>query len=274
VTQQGEASEHSPDSPHEPPAAHGSPPQPSPQPPSQSPPPENDAEPVRTHRWGFGAFLFVEAVFVLSAVFLSVLIDGRRHPIALTLVGTIVPAVLAAGVAMLITTLRGDGPVKDLRIGFTREDFRVGMKFGVIGLICTTVAAVIWTRIVGEENATSALGSLVTDERLPVFAVVVMFLYVWLIGPVCEEIIYRGLLWGALERLRWGRWTVLLLSTAVFAVSHLEPWRTSLLLVIGLPIGLARMYTGRLGSSVIAHQANNFLPALTYLLTALGVMAA
>jgi CAAX protease family protein len=259
VTQQGEASEHSADSP-------------GPPPPQQA---EGDgAEQVRTHRWGFGAFLLVEAVFVLSAVFISVLIDGRQHPIALTLVGTVGPAVLAAGVALLITKVRGDGPIRDLRIGFTREDFRVGMKFGVIGLICTTIAAVIWTKIVGEQNATSALGSLVTDQHMPLFAAVVLFLYVWLLGPVCEEIIYRGLLWGALERLRWGRWTVLLLSTAVFAVSHLEPLRTSLLLVIGLPIGLARMYTGRLGSSVIAHQANNFLPALTFLLTAVGVMSA
>lgn len=256
MTQHSEASEHPPDSPDRPDAV------------------VQQRFPPRTHRWGFGAFLLVEAVFVLSAVFISVLINPNRHPIAWVLTGTIGPTVLAAGLAMLITKLRGDGPVIDLRIGFTREDFRIGIKFGVIGLICTTVAAVIWTKIVGEQNATSAIGSLVTEEHLPVIAAVVMFLYVWLLGPVCEEIIYRGLLWGALERLRWGRWTVLLLSTAVFAVSHLEPWRTSLLLVIGLPIGLARMYTGRLGSSVIAHQANNFLPALTFLLTALGLMAA
>lgn len=257
MTQPSEASEHPVDSSHS----------------VDEPAPAPDAP--RTHRWGFGAFLLVEAVFVLSAVFISVLIDPRAHPNEFTVIGTIVPAVLAAGLALLITKIRGDGPIRDLRIGwFTKEDLRVGFKFGVIGLICTTIAAVIWTKVVGQENATSAIGSLVTEEHLPVFAAVVMFLYVWLLGPVCEEIIYRGLLWGALERLRWGRWTVLLLSTAVFAVSHLEPWRTSLLVVIGLPIGLARMYTGRLGSSVIAHQANNFLPALTYLLTALGLMAA
>ena len=259
MTQPSEASEHPPDSPGRPADAG-----------QQAAP----AAPVREHRWGFGAFLLVEAVLVLSAVFISVLINPNRHPITFVLVGTIGPTALSAGLALLITKLRGAGPVRDLRLTVTREDLRVGIKFGVIGLICTTVAAVVWTKIVGEQNATSAIGSLVTEQRLPVFAAVVMFLYVWLLGPICEEIIYRGLLWGALERLRWGRWTVLLLSTAVFAVSHLEPWRTSLLLVIGLPIGLARMYTGRLGGSVIAHQANNFLPALTFLLTALGLMAA
>jgi len=109
---------------------------------------------------------------------------------------------------------------------------------------------------------------------MPIGAAITMFLFVWLIGPVCEEIIYRGLLWGALERLKWGRWAVFFLTTIIFAVSHLEPLRTSLLLVIGIPIGLARLFTGRLGASIIAHQVNNFLPAVATLLVALGAMPA
>lgn len=107
-------------------------------------------------------------------------------------------------------------------------------------------------------------------------AAVVMFVYLWLAGPICEEIIYRGLLWGAVERLqwrseRWGRIAAFLLSTAVFAASHLEPLRTTLLLVIAVPIGLARFATGRLAGSVVAHAMNNFLPAVAILLGALGL---
>jgi len=60
----------------------------------------------------------------------------------------------------------------------------------------------------------------------------------------------------------------------IFAVSHLEPLRTSLLLVIGIPIGLARLFTGRLGASIVAHQVNNFLPAVAMLLIAIGAMPA
>lgn len=107
-----------------------------------------------------------------------------------------------------------------------------------------------------------------------VASAVAMFLFVWLIGPICEEVMYRGLLWGALERLKWGRWAVFCLTTVIFAVSHLEPLRTTLLLVIGIPIGLARLFTGRLGASIIAHQVNNFLPAVAVLLVALGAMPA
>ena len=164
-------------------------------------------EPEAVHagqRWGFGAFLLVEAVFVLSAVFITAVARTSGTDIgssvSFVLIGSIVPTVLAAAIAM--------------------------------------------------------------------------FLFVWLIGPICEEIIYRGLLWGALERLKWGRWAVFMLTTVIFAVSHLEPLRTSLLLVIGIPIGLARLYTGRLGASIITHQVNNFLPALAVLLMAFGAMPA
>ncbi len=232
----------------------------------------------RTHRWGFGAFLFVFAVFVLSAVVIgavySAVSPGSGDSATLALVGTIVPTVLATAVALLVTRLRGNGPVADLRWSFRREDVRAGFKFGALGLVCTTLAAVIWTKAVGEENASSAVGRLVENDRMPLAAAIAMFLFVWLVGPICEEIIYRGLLWGALERLNWGRWAVFTLTTAIFAVSHLEPLRTSLLLVIGIPIGLARLFTGRLGASIVTHQVNNFLPAVAVLLVAIGAMPA
>ncbi|GAA1976875.1 CPBP family intramembrane glutamic endopeptidase [Amycolatopsis minnesotensis] len=231
-------------------------------------------------RWGFGAFLLVEAVLLASAAFVSVLIAppaGDPLPVRDVLIGTIAPTVIAAATAVLITYLRGNGPFADLNLSWHWPDVKAGLKFGVLGLVFTTVGAFVWTQVVGENNATSAISALVENRPMSVSAAVIMFLYVWLLGPVCEELIYRGLLWKAVERLQWGnerygRLAAFLISTAVFAVSHLEPLRTTLLLVIAIPIGLARLSTGRLLSSVVAHQMNNFLPALAILLTALNVM--
>ncbi|ANN19257.1 hypothetical protein SD37_29015 [Amycolatopsis orientalis] len=234
------------------------------------------------HRWGFGAFLLVEAVLLATAAFVSVLLGdvqpGQPLPMRVVLLGTMVPTMIAAGVALLITRLRGNGPFTDLRIGWCWADVKIGLKLGVVGLGFTSLAAYVWTQVVGDANATSAISALVEDRRMSVSAAVVMFIYLWLIGPICEEIIYRGLLWGAVERLtwrteRWGRIAAFLVSTAVFAASHLEPLRTTLLLVIAIPIGLARVFTGRLLGSVVAHQVNNFLPAVTILLASLGIAA-
>lgn len=228
------------------------------------------------HDWGFGAFLLTEAVLLLSAVFLAAILDPHptgRLTVADELVGTIVPTVLAAAVAVLATVVRGNGPLVDLRLRVRWVDVRIGLRFGAAGIVLTIVAAVVWTRIVGANDASSAINTVLDGGRMPVPPAVVMFLYVWLVGPICEELIFRGLLWGAIQRQQWGRWAAFGLSTAIFAVSHLEPIRTTLLLVIAVPIGLARLVSGRLPASIITHQMNNFLPALAMLLVALGVMA-
>ena len=89
--------------------------------------------------------------------------------------------------------------------------------------------------------------------------VVLVFAIVVLLVPICEEIVYRGLLWGAVTRLGAGRWIAFGVTTVMFALAHFEFTRTPLLLVIAVPIGLARLYTGRLGASIVAHQVNNLL---------------
>ena len=240
------------------------------------------AEPTAfpAHRWGFGAFLLVEAVLLASAAFIGALsgptAPGRPLPISTVLLGTMLPTMIAAGVAVLITVVRGNGPKLDLRLGWRWADVWTGLKFGMLGLVLTSLSAYVWTQLVGTADATSAISALVDDRKMSVPAAAVMFGYLWLLGPICEEIIYRGLLWGAVERLqwrseRWGRIAAFLLSTAVFAASHLEPLRTTLLLVISIPIGLARLSTGRLAGSIVAHAVNNFLPAVAILLGALGL---
>jgi membrane protease YdiL (CAAX protease family) len=236
------------------------------------------------HRWGFGAFLVAEAVLLASAAFVSVLLGpappGRPAPVRDVLIGTMTPTVLAALTVVLITLWRGNGPIVDLRLTWHWADVKIGLKLGVLGLVLTTFGTFLWSEVVGQNKATSAITALVDNQPMSATAAVVMFCYLWLVGPVCEEIIYRGLLWNAVERLSWGRenkekWgriAAFLLSTAVFAAGHLEPLRTTLLLVVAVPIGLARLITGRLPASIVAHQMNNFLPALALLLTSLGVM--
>ncbi|GAB3552030.1 membrane protease YdiL (CAAX protease family) [Actinopolyspora lacussalsi] len=228
-------------------------------------------------RWGFGAFFLAEAVFVLVSVGLAALVgdfgeQGWMGPVFVLVL--MAPTVLAGLVAVVATMVRGNGPVRDFGLRWRRSDVRTGLIIGFCGLVLSTVASALWTRWVGADQANSAVGSLLEDIRLPPVLAVIIFLHVWLIAPVCEELLYRGLLWGAMERLRFSQLTVFLLTTAIFAIGHFEPARTLLLIVIAIPIGLARLVTGRLTASVVAHQVNNFLPALGLLLMSLGMLPA
>lgn len=234
-------------------------------------------------RWGFGAFLLAEAVFLLSSLLVpavailpyaiadaSVFDDGTPLPGPVLVAALTVPPLLAAAVGLLATVLRGNGPVIDLGLRFGWRDVGIGVGCGLGGVLLTIPLGLLWAQWVGEEDANSAVGEVFDGIRMPVALAIVVFLQVWLIAPICEEILYRGLLWGAMERRRWNRWVILSSTTVLFALAHLELLRAPLLLVIGLPIGLARLFSGRLAAPVVAHQINNFLPALVLMLLLIG----
>ena len=61
-------------------------------------------------------------------------------------------------------------------------------------------------------------------------------------------------------------------TTLLFALAHFEFTRTPLLFIVALPIALARMRTGRLAASVVAHQVNNLLPGVVLALAIVGVL--
>ncbi|MGB0970396.1 MAG: lysostaphin resistance A-like protein [Mycobacterium sp.] len=229
-----------------------------------------DAEPQsRPQRWGLGAFLVVELAYLGSALLVGSLLGGEG-PIAVStmVLAVAVPTVVAAALAILITTLRGNGPRIDLRLQWSWRSAGVGALFGAGGLLLTLPAAAVWIVIVGED-ANSAVGSAFGDVRGTWAWAVIVFMVVVVLAPVCEEIVYRGLLWGVVDR-RWGRWPALIVTTVVFAVAHLEWTRAPLLLVVALPIGLARLYGGNLAASIVAHQVTNLLPGLFLMLSVAG----
>ena len=232
-----------------------------------SPPP-----PRVPHRWGLGAYFVVEAVFLLVSALLAYALAGSLTSSAWAVALALsVPTVCAAALAAFITRIRGNGPRIDLGLTMTRRDIAVGVACGFAGLVITIPASVLYVAIVGAD-ATSAVGEALGGVRAGPALAVLVFLIVVFVAPLCEEIVYRGLLWGAVERLGANRWWALGVTTLVFALAHLEFSRTPLLLVVAIPIGIARVITGRLPAGVIAHQINNLLPGLVLMLGLLGVV--
>jgi membrane protease YdiL (CAAX protease family) len=226
--------------------------------------------PVRTHRWGLGAYVLVEAVFLLTSVLIGWAVLGDMPVVAGLILALAVPTVLAAGTAVLITVLRGNGPRTDLRLQWSWSDVGLGAAFGLGGLALTVPASLVYVAIVGP-NASSAVGDVFGSVRTgPVLAAVVLVIVVFL-APLCEEIVYRGLLWGGIERLA-NRWVAFGVTTLLFAMAHFEFTRTPLLLIVAIPIAVARLYTGRLLPSIVAHQVNNLLPGVVLMLGLLGLM--
>jgi membrane protease YdiL (CAAX protease family) len=201
---------------------------------------------------------------------------GSLPPAVLVLV-LLVPTVLAAVVATTGAALLGQGNLaqrlrSQLSLRWRLSDVGVGLGLGVVGLVITVPAAALWARWVGTSEANSAVGEAFDGLRLPLGMALILFFGVWLVAPLCEEVLYRGVLWRAMEYWQWNRWVIFGLTTALFSVAHLELLRTPLLVVISLPIALARMLTGNLLAGIVTHQANNFLPAVGLLLITQGLV--
>jgi membrane protease YdiL (CAAX protease family) len=211
-------------------------------------------------------------VFLLTSALLAYALAGSLTSSAWAIALALsVPTICAAGLAALITRIRGNGPRIDLGLTMNRRDVVVGVACGLAGLAITIPASVLYVAIVGAD-ATSAVGEALGGIRATPALAVLIFVLVVFVAPFCEEVVYRGLLWGAVERLGANRWWALGITTLVFALAHLEFTRTPLLLVVAIPIGIARVITGRLPAGVIAHQINNLLPGLVLMLGLLGVV--
>lgn len=92
-------------------------------------------------------------------------------------------------------------------------------------------------------------------------AVAVMALASVVIAPVAEELLFRGVLFGAVERFV-PAWLTVLLTALSFGVLHVmtygNDWYTILqIIVVGLILGGLRAWTRSLWPSIIFHITNN-----------------
>lgn len=177
-----------------------------------------------------------------------------------------------AGLGMLLWLARRK---EDGDLGFTIE----GGDFGYIGLglliqlglaqLLLPLSNFLFPEGRPEQSVAS---SLMEAEAFPVqIALVVAYVVV---GPVVEELVYRGVLLKALEPL--GRWTAIIGSSVVFAAIHLPGLETDQLMrsaavflppfiVLGIFLAWLTIRKGRLGPAIFVHSGWNLLAALVLL---------
>jgi membrane protease YdiL (CAAX protease family) len=213
-------------------------------------------------------------VFLAASALVALLVIGDGPvQVGVLAVAIGVPSVVAAAVAVVITLVRGNGPFVDLRLRWSGRELGLGLAFGFGGLFLSLPAAAVYVSVVGED-ASSAVGDIFGGlVATPAEALLIAALVV-LVVPLCEEILYRGLLWGGLTRLGANAWVAFGVTTVIFALAHFEWPRVILLLVVALPIGLARIYGNGLLAPIVAHQVNNLLPGVGLYLMLTGAFPA
>jgi tetratricopeptide (TPR) repeat protein len=82
------------------------------------------------------------------------------------------------------------------------------------------------------------------------------FSAVVIVGPIVEEILFRGLIYGALEK-RFRATGAIVISSLLFALVHLQVVYFIPIFCLGSVLGWARSRTNSLGLSILIHVLNN-----------------
>lgn len=212
---------------------------------------------------GFGGYYLVSLIVTGAVAAVAINPDAvqsnLRGPVVL--IALLPNLMLGLGPAVL-SWWRGNGPRRDFGIRFTRADLSTGFLCGVVALAIGLAVNFVLRELVfrqPQQSVAQELGQL-SGGRTGWLGVAL--LYVVLIAPLNEEMLMRGALWGALEHYRVPKLMILGLTALIFALSHQEPTLTLALFGQGVAIGVARMRTGGIGASMVAHATNNLLPAV------------
>ncbi|MBV8849486.1 MAG: CPBP family intramembrane metalloprotease, partial [Methylobacteriaceae bacterium] len=103
-------------------------------------------------------------------------------------------------------------------------------------------------------QATSSRGPQIRLNNMPSFATYILCFVVT--SPVCEEILYRGLLVAWLRRIGWRDAAILLLGSIIFGANHLIPFGlawSGAMVVFGAMLFAMRLWQGSLVPGWLVH---------------------
>lgn len=222
---------------------------------------QREQDPPTDLAWGLTAFLIgFGAYYLLSLAIIGFLPAPNGPRSGPRLVVPLIANLLLGLVPWWFSRRRGRGVLADFGFVPTRRDVMVGLFCGAASLVVGLVISLLVARIIPPQ------ASPVSGEVDGWLIGYVVFLVIG--APITEELLVRGALWGALERYGLPRLTILVLTALIFAFLHLDPSRLASLFAQGLAIGAARLVTGRIGASMVAHATNNLLPGIITLAAA------
>ncbi|MCT4673783.1 MAG: CPBP family intramembrane metalloprotease [Prolixibacteraceae bacterium] len=83
-----------------------------------------------------------------------------------------------------------------------------------------------------------------------------------LIGPIIEELIFRGIIMNGFLR-NYSKSKAILISALLFGLFHMNPWQLIPATLLGIIIGTLRAQTGSITIAIIAHSLHNSLVYLS-----------
>ena len=171
------------------------------------------------------------------------------------------------GVPLLVTRLKGRGPREDLGLEARPADSWRGGWVG-IALQLAVIPLLYWPLLeLLDRNSDDLEGPArdLVDQVHGFWAVLLLVAWVGIVGPIIEEIFFRGLLQGALRKRGLSpAWTIGL-TGVLFSASHLQGIQLPALAIFGCVAAFLVHRSGRLGPAIACHITFNMVTVIALL---------
>lgn len=227
--------------------------------------------PLRVPTWGLadvGTTFLAWLMLSLTVVIALQAVNASAEVMAVLTVATVpVPWLAMAGWPILVAHLRGNGARIDFGLRWSRNDLAWGLLYGAVALGLAAGIGYLTTMITGSEIESSAGARGAALASVPA-AALVFALFVAVGAPIVEELCFRGLTLCSLAKRGYAPVITVVASALIFSLFHLEPMRIAMLFGIGVILAIARLHTGSLTTSIVAHMVVNIPGAVTIALLA------
>ncbi len=132
-----------------------------------------------------------------------------------------------------------------------------GFKGWLMIIPFVLLVSLVMSNLVDNQSGSNPLLEIVLNNN-NYFSFFILFLTTTILAPLFEEIIFRGILLPILSR-DFGKVLGIFISAFIFALAHLSINEIPPLLVLGVGLGLTRILSGSLLSSVLMHSLWNGL---------------
>lgn len=155
-----------------------------------------------------------------------------------------------------------------LHIGSLKRGLFLGLGIPVFAMIVDNIAVLIYAIafifFFGEPTTITELPGGTSWDSSPV-ALILTFISICILTPISEELLFRGYILDAVNRLH-GKWPAIIISSIIFGMVHFDPFTMGMATIGGVIYGWIRMRTGSLVPGIVAHAMWNTMALIvTYL---------
>ena len=145
-----------------------------------------------------------------------------------------------------------------------KDSFFKGFKGFLTIIPFVLLMSLIMNLLIENQNGSNPLLEIVLNNN-NLFSFILLLLTTTLLAPLFEEVIFRGVLLPILSR-EFGIVLGITISAFIFALAHLSISEMPPLFILGIGLGITRLVSGRLSSSVIMHSLWNGMTFLNLFL--------